>query len=157
LTFNDHHHSGTLVDALKLLRTHLPPDCRAMPPKSTMRRIKERSTGHLYRSTPETLYEGAALVAGPEHQEAVAESLRAVGVDPATADQADLACAAEIHAREGAPPGEAFQVAVVLSLIDSGYIDREVAKKVLGDAAGFGNRAMPRKSKMRRTKKRSSK
>lgn len=52
LTFNDREHSGTLVSALKLLRNHLPPGCRAMPSKSTMRRIKERSTGHLHRSTP---------------------------------------------------------------------------------------------------------
>src|SRR4029077_6541497 len=33
------------------------------------------------------------------------------------------------------PPGEAFQIAVAHSLIESGDIDRELAKKVLGDAA----------------------
>jgi hypothetical protein len=55
-------------------------------PKSTMRRIKGRSMAHLYRLTPENLYEGAGLAAGPEHYQAVAEPLRAAGFDPATVD-----------------------------------------------------------------------
>jgi hypothetical protein len=157
LTYSDHHHSGTLVAALKLLRNHLPPDCRALPPKSTMRRIKERSRGHLYRLTPENLYGGPGLAARPEHHQAVIDAVRAVGVDPATVDPVDIACAAEIHAREGAPPDEAFPIAVVHGLISSGYIDRETAKKVLGDTVGSGRRTKPSKSAMRRMKERSSK
>jgi hypothetical protein len=157
LTYNDHHRSGTLVAALKLLRNHLPPDCRTLPPKSTMRRIKERSTGHLYRSTPKNLYEGTALAAGPEHHQAVTESLRASGVDPAAVEPADIACAAEIHAREGAPPDEAFVIAVFHSLIDSGYIGREAAIKVLGDPARSGSRTLSHKSTKRRIKKHSFK
>ena len=102
-----------------------------MPSKSTMRRIKERSKAHLYRSTPETLYDGA-VVARPEHREAIADALRAVGIDPTTVDDADIACAAEIRAREGAPADEAFMIAVAQSLIDSGYIDRQAAKKMRG-------------------------
>jgi hypothetical protein len=63
-----------------------------------------------------------AVLAKLEHHKAVVETLRAVGIDMATVDQYDIACAAEIHAREGAPPGEAFQIAVAHSLIESGYI-----------------------------------
>ncbi len=102
---NDHRHSGTLVTALKLVRKHLPPECRAIPSGSTMRRIKGRSTTHL---TPQDLYD-VAILAKPKHHKAVAETLRAVGIDLAIVNQYDIACAAEIHAREGAPPGEAFQ------------------------------------------------
>jgi hypothetical protein len=152
LTFNDHHNSGTLVAALKILRSHLPRDCRAMPSRATMRRIKERSTAHLNRLTPEKLYDGAIL-AGPEHHEAIAAALRAAGADPATVDPLDIACAAEIHAREGAPPDQAFPIAVGHSLIESGYIDREVAKKALGDTV----REKPPRSRQRRRPKRSSK
>jgi hypothetical protein len=156
LTFSDHHTTGTLVAALELLRNHLPPDCRAMPSKATMRRIKERSTAHLYRSTPEDLY-GGAPVAGPEHHQAVVELLRAEGFDPATIDQADIARAAEICAREGAPPDAAFLIAFVHSLIDSGYIDRKTAKKVLGDSVRSRRPTKAHKSTMRRIKGRSSK
>jgi hypothetical protein len=154
LTYNDHEHSGTLVAALKLLRNHLPPDCRAMPSRATMRRIRERSIGHLNRLTPEKLYDGAVL-ARPEHHEAIAAAVRATGVDLTTVDPLDIACAAEIHAREGAPPEDAFPIAVVYSLIESGYIDRVVAKEALGD--GFVDRAKPPKSTMRRSKKSASK
>jgi hypothetical protein len=152
LTFNDQHNSGTLVEALKILRSHLPRDCRAIPSRATMRRIKERSAAHLNRLTPEKLYDGAIL-AGPEHHEAIAAALRATGVDPATVDPLDIACAAEIHVREGAPPDEAFPIAVAHSLIESGYIDREVAKEALGDTV----REKPRKSRQRRRRKRSFK
>jgi hypothetical protein len=156
LTFSDHHHSGTLVEALKLLRSHLPPDCRTLPSKSTMRRIKERSLVHAYRSTPYDLYGGADLAAGPEHHQAVAESLRAVGVDPETVYQDDIRRAAEIHAREGAPPDAAFLIAYGHSLIDSGYIDRQEARKVIGNPAG--SRFSPLISRTtRRRKKRSFK
>jgi hypothetical protein len=155
LTFNDHHNSGTLVEALKILQSHLPQDCRAMPSR-TMRRIKERSMGHLNRLTPEKLYDGG-VVAKSEHHKAIVAALRAVGVDPTTVDKIDIACAAEIHAREGAPPDEAFQIAVAHSLIESGYIDREVAKNVLPGARRPGNRAKPSKPTARRSKKHSAK
>jgi hypothetical protein len=150
LTFNDHHLSGTLVAALKPLRKHLPPDCRAMPSKSTIRRIKERSTAHLYRLAPEDLYDGEVL-AKPKHHNAIIEAMRAVGVDPATVDQYHIAIAAEIHAREGAPPDDAFPIAVAHSLIESGYIDRKLAKKALGSLP------VSSKSTARRIKKRLSK
>jgi hypothetical protein len=123
-----------------------------MPSGATIRRIKERSIAHLNRLTPEKLYDGA-VVAQPQHHKAIAEALQAVGVDPTTVDQVDIACAAEIHAREGAPPDEAFQIAVAHSLIERDYIDREVAKKVLGDAV----REKPPKSRQRRRPKRSLK
>jgi hypothetical protein len=131
LMVNDHRHSGTLVAALKLVRRYLPPECRAIPSGSTMRRIKGRSTTHL---TPQDLYD-VAILAKPKHHKAVAETLRAVGIDLAIVNQYDIACAAEIHAREGAPPGQAFQIAVAHSLMESGYVDRELANKVLGDTA----------------------
>jgi hypothetical protein len=152
LTYNDHHHSGTLVAALELLRNHLPPGYRKLPTQSTMRRIKERSTAHLHRLTPEDLYDGKVL-AKPKHHNAIIEAVRAVGGDPATVDQYDIACAAEIHAREGAPPFEAFQIAVAHSLIERGYIDREVAKKALGNTV----REKPPRSRQRRRRKRSLK
>jgi hypothetical protein len=150
LTFNDHHHSGNLVAALKLLRNHLPPECRTIPPKPTLRRIKERSTTHLYRLTPEDLYDGKVL-AKPKHHNAIVEAVRAVGVDPAQVDEMLIACAAEIHARVGAPPNEAFPIALAYSLSENGYIDRELAKKVL--------RGLPAsaRSTTRRIKKRPSK
>jgi hypothetical protein len=115
-----------------------------------MRRIKERSATHLNRLTPERLYDGT-IIAGPEHHEAIAAAVRATGIDPATVDPLDIACAAEIHAREGAPPDEAFQIAVAHSLIESAYIDREVAKKTLGDTVRekpprFGQRRRPKRS-----------
>jgi hypothetical protein len=36
LTFDDHYHSGTLVTALKLVRKHLPPECRAIPTRRSI-------------------------------------------------------------------------------------------------------------------------
>ena len=122
-----------------------------------MRRIKERSTGHLYRLIPEHLYPGEGVAAGPEHRQAVTDWLCAGGIDPATIDPVDIACAAEIHAREGAPPDEAFVIAVSHGLIESGYIDRGAAKKATGAAVRSGKRATTRKSTMRRMKARSSK
>jgi hypothetical protein len=150
LTFNDQHLSGTLVRALKLLRKHLPPACRTIPPSSTIRRIKERSTDHLYRLTPEDLYDGKVL-AKPKHHNAIVEAVRANGVDPATVDELVIACAAEIHAREGAPPNEAVPIALARSLIENGYIDRELGNRVLGSPP------VSSKSTTRRMKKRSPK
>jgi hypothetical protein len=60
-----------------------------------------------------------------EHHQAVTDALRSVGEDPASLNPADLALAAEIHAREGVAPGEAYAIAVVNSLINGGYMDRE--------------------------------
>jgi hypothetical protein len=155
LTYSDHHHSGTLVAALKLLRNYLPADCRVTPSRATMRRIKERSLAHLKCLTPEKLYDGA-VHAGPEHHEAIAAAVRATGVDPAEVNPVTIACAAEIHAREGAPPEDAFPIAVAYSLIESGHIDRVVAKEILGNDA-FLDRAKRPKSTMRRSKKGTSK
>jgi hypothetical protein len=153
LTYSDHHHSGTLVAALDLLRDYLPPDCCAMPSRATMRRIKERSTAHLNKLTPEMLYDGAVL-AGPEHYEAIAAAVRATGVDPATIDPLVIACAAEICAREGAQPEDAFPIALVHSLVESGWIDRKLAKHVVGDDAAQPEKRS--KSAMRRGKKAAS-
>jgi hypothetical protein len=60
-----------------------------------------------------------------EHHQAVTDALRSVGEDPASLDPADLALAAEIHAREGVEPGYAYAIAVLNSLINGGYIERE--------------------------------
>jgi hypothetical protein len=72
--------------------------------------------------------------AGHEHHAAVENVLRAAGVDPATVRPADVARASEIHAEEGAPPDEAFPVAVVRSLVEDGHISRETVEKELGHA-----------------------
>src|SRR5208337_1491290 len=66
---------------------------------------------------------GVAVTA--EHHQAVTDALLSVGEDPASLDPADLTLAAEIHAREGVTPGDAYAIAVVNSLINGGYIERE--------------------------------
>ena len=116
-----------------------------------MRRINERSKRHLHRLTPETLYKGAGLAAGPKHHQAIIDAVRVTGVDPATVPL-DIACAAEIHAREGAPPYDAFPIAVAHSLTASGYIDRELAKKALGSLP-WSSKSTSRRIKNRLSKK----
>lgn len=73
--------------------------------------------------------------AGPEHHAAIEDALTKSGVDPAHIRPADIARAAEIHATEGAPPDQAFPVAVLRNLVDDGHITPEAVKEAVGDAA----------------------
>lgn len=77
----------------------------------------------------------SAPSAGPEHQQAVADVLRAAGENPAHHDPATLAAAAELHA-QGAPPDHAFVVAVAQGLIDDGYITDEIANDIVESRPG---------------------
>jgi hypothetical protein len=82
-----------------------------------------------------------------EHHQAITDALRSVGEDPALFDAADLALAAEIHARAGVSPGDAFAAAVVNLLIHEGYLEREnceAAEKLL---AYQGSLAPPKSNK----------
>jgi hypothetical protein len=68
------------------------------------------------------LRRGDAPAAGPEHYRAVTDVMRANGIDPAEWPEI-VQRAAQIHAREGAPPDGAFVLAVSRELVDSGYLD----------------------------------
>jgi N12 class adenine-specific DNA methylase len=72
-----------------------------------------------------------------QHTDAVDGALRAAGVNPDAVRPADKARAAEIHA-EGAPADQAFPVAVVRGLVDSGHITPDQVREAIGDEAAEG-------------------
>lgn len=76
---------------------------------------------------------GAPVTA--DHVDAVDEAIRASGTDPATVDHRDIVHAAEIHAREGMPPEEAFLTAVMRGLVEDGHINEQEARDAIGPEA----------------------
>jgi tetratricopeptide (TPR) repeat protein len=71
--------------------------------------------------------QGESPSAGPEHHQAITDMLRANGCEPAELVPEVVQRAAEIYAREGAPPDGAFVLAFTRELVDRGYLDPDAA------------------------------
>ena len=83
------------------------------------------------------LFGGPAAAApekpSPEHHAAIEAALKAVGVDPHQVRPVDIARAAEIHANEGLPPGDAFQLAIVRAAVEDGLMTPQQVKEQYGE------------------------
>jgi hypothetical protein len=79
-------------------------------------------------------------------ENAITEAVRSVGIDPATIEADHLELAAEIHARYGVPPDEAFAIAVTNSLIHEGYLERAQCEAAEQLFAYQGSLTAPRSS-----------
>jgi N12 class adenine-specific DNA methylase len=89
------------------------------------------------RQNPSAAQGGSVVSSGPEtsprDHAAVEAALKEVGVDPHQVRPVDIARAAEIHANEGLPPADAFQLAVVRAAVEDGLMTPEQVKEQYGE------------------------